>query len=111
MRQSCEKNEARQRLDLFLWHARFARSRSEAQRIIARDRLRLNGRVVTKAHTTVQIGDFLTLAVGKEIVTICICGLAARRVSPALRGTLYTRLEARSGSTGIDDQIRVSPIR
>ena len=50
------------RLDKFLWFARIVKTRALAQAMAAQGRLRLNGRVVDKAHATVRVGDVLGFA-------------------------------------------------
>ena len=48
------------RLDLFLWHARLAKTRSVAQEIAATGRLRLDGRLIDKPAAAVRIGTVLS---------------------------------------------------
>ena len=51
---------AHQRLDKWLWSARFFKSRSLATKLLEGGRLRLSGQVVSKSHQLVRFGDVLT---------------------------------------------------
>jgi len=67
------------RIDKWLWHARFYRSRVQAQAAAISGLIRLNGARVEKASAGVQPGDVLTMPRGREIVAIRIEALAERR--------------------------------
>ena len=73
-------NEA-QRIDRWLWHARFARTRGAAQRLAVSGHVRLNREKVTSASRLVRAGDVLTLALRRGVRVIRISGLAERRGS------------------------------
>ncbi len=70
------------RLDKWLWHARFAKTRVLAGQLCQSGRLRLGGEIVSKGHRLVRIGDVLTFPAGRHIRTIRVAALAMRR-SPA----------------------------
>jgi ribosome-associated heat shock protein Hsp15 len=72
------------RLDKWLFHARFYRTRVLAQEAASRGKVRLNGSRVQKPSQTVRPGDVLTLGTGGQILAIRIVGLAERR-GPAVR--------------------------
>jgi ribosome-associated heat shock protein Hsp15 len=81
------------RLDKWLWHARFFKSRSLAARFVETARCRLDGRVVEKAHTTVAPGMVLTFALGPRVRVVRIRALGERRgPSPEAR-TLYDEID------------------
>lgn len=67
------------RIDKWLWHARFYRSRVQAQTAAASGLIRLNGARVEKASAGVQPGDILTVPRGREVVVIRIEAVAERR--------------------------------
>ena len=67
------------RLDKWLFHARFYRTRVLAQTAAARGKVRLNGTRVEKPAQMVRPGDVLTLGRGGEILAIRILALAQRR--------------------------------
>jgi len=81
-----------QRLDKWLWSARFFKSRSGAAALCAEGKIRMSGRVITKAHVTVRIGDVLTFPLGRHIRVVKVLALAARRGPAAEARGLYEDL-------------------
>jgi ribosome-associated heat shock protein Hsp15 len=67
------------RIDKWLWHARFYRTRVLAQSAASAGLIRLNGQRVEKASANVGPGDVLTLPKGHEVVVVRVLGLASRR--------------------------------
>ena len=80
------------RLDKFLWFARIVKTRALAQGLAEQGRLRLNGRVVDKAHAIVRLGDVLSFARHGEVRVLKIDALPARRGPPAEARALYSEL-------------------
>jgi ribosome-associated heat shock protein Hsp15 len=81
-----------QRLDKFLWAARFLKSRSLAATLCAEKRVRVSGRLVDKAHTLVRVGDVLTFPLGSRIRVVRILALPTRRGPAAEAQALYEDL-------------------
>jgi ribosome-associated heat shock protein Hsp15 len=81
------------RLDRWLFHARFYRSRALAQAASAAGRVRLNGGRVEKPGHIVKPGDILTLGKGAEVLAVRVLPLAERRGPPAEAKDLYEVLE------------------
>jgi len=77
------------RIDKWLFHARFYRTRALAQAAAEGGRVRRNGVRVEKPAQTVRPGDILTLGKGKEILTLRILALAERRGSASQAQALY----------------------
>jgi ribosome-associated heat shock protein Hsp15 len=77
------------RLDKWLFHARFCRTRTIAQATATAGRLRLNGTRVEKPSQTVRPGDVLTLGRGGQILAVRILRLAERRGPAASAQALY----------------------
>jgi ribosome-associated heat shock protein Hsp15 len=67
-----------QRLDKWLWFARFAKSRTLATRLCAERRVRINREVAGKPSAPVRPGDVLTFPQGPHIRVV-------RVVQPGLR--------------------------
>ena len=67
-----------QRLDKWLWHARFYKSRALATAAIQGGKVHLNAERVKPAHR-VRIGDRLSLALGGIVAEFEVLGLPARR--------------------------------
>jgi ribosome-associated heat shock protein Hsp15 len=81
---------ATQRLDRWLWCARFTKSRSLAARLCISERVLLGGTTVQKAHQSVRVGDRLTLRLGRFERRIEVLALAQRRGPASEARTLYT---------------------
>src|SRR5580698_157677 len=76
---SSRRIDAMVRIDKWLWHARFYRTRVLAQAAASRGVIRLNGHRVEKSSVDVEPGDVLTLPRGSEVVVVRVVGLALRR--------------------------------
>lgn len=84
--------EATLRLDKWLWHARFFKSRSLAAEFCVAGRLRLNRRHIDRASAHVRVGDVLTFPLGNAIRVVRVIALGKRRGPPAEARTLYAEL-------------------
>lgn len=82
----------RLRLDKWLWHARFFKSRSLAARLCAAARVRINRAVVNKTHATVKPGDVLTFPLARDIRVVEVVALGERRGPAVEARTLYRDL-------------------
>ncbi len=80
------------RIDRYLWFVRLAKTRSAAQSLAAVGRLRIDGRVVDRAHAGVRIGNVLTFPLHGAVRVIRIEELPARRGPPAEARTCYVEL-------------------
>ena len=80
------------RLDKFLWFARIVKTRALAQQMAAEGRLRLNGRVIDKAHAMVRVGDVLGFARHGEVRVLKVEAIPVRRGPPAEARALYSEL-------------------
>ena len=59
-----------QRLDKWLWCARFMRARADCARLVARGRLRINRQPTDKPHARLRPGDVITLPLRGEVRVI-----------------------------------------
>jgi ribosome-associated heat shock protein Hsp15 len=82
------------RLDKFLWFARIVKTRSLAQELAEQGRLRLNGRLVDRAHAPVRPGDVLSFALRGKVRILRIGALPARRGPAAEARALYLEIES-----------------
>lgn len=87
------------RLDKWLWHARFCKSRAIAARLVADGAVRVNANRVTKPATPVRVGDGLSFALGGRVRVVRILGLGTRRGPAAEAQALYDDLERASAAT------------
>ena len=85
-------SEASPRLDKWLWHARFFKSRSLATALCQSGKLRIAGSAVSKAHHRVKVGDVLTFPQGRHIRVVRVLALAARRGPASEAQQLYEDL-------------------
>lgn len=69
-----------QRLDKWLWHARFLKARADCARLAEGGLIRLNRQPTNKPHARLRLGDVLTLPLGGQRVKVVrILALAQRR--------------------------------
>lgn len=85
--------DLRQRLDKWLWYARFFKSRSIAARLCAARRVRVNHAVISKAHAVVKPGDVLTFPQGIHIRVVEIVAPGDRRGPAPEARALYNDLD------------------
>ena len=86
------EGDAFQRLDLWLWCARLAKTRADCARAIAAGAVRLNRQPTDKAHARLRPGVVLTLALGGRVRVWRVLALAHRRGPPAEARLLYEDL-------------------
>jgi ribosomal 50S subunit-recycling heat shock protein len=89
--------EARMRVDVWLWRARFAKTRAAAARLVAEGRVRLvrgggASRSLSKPSAEIAEGDTLLLQQRGRPCAVRVVGLGARRGPPAEARTLYETL-------------------
>ncbi|ABS63316.1 RNA-binding S4 domain protein [Parvibaculum lavamentivorans DS-1] len=82
-----------QRIDRWLWYARFLKSRSLAATLVQSGRLRLSGQRISKASRLVRAGDILTFPLGPHIRVIKILHLGTRRGPAPEAALLYEDLD------------------
>jgi ribosomal 50S subunit-recycling heat shock protein len=86
------------RADVWLWRARFFKSRSLAARFLDEGRVRLtregNETRIDKCARPLRIGDRLVFAVGGRLTAVELLGFGERRGPPAEARTLYRAFEA-----------------
>ena len=87
-----EPVDERLRIDKWLWHARFFKSRSIAAEQCKSGKVRMNGDSVSKSSATVRPGDTLTFPKEKHIRVVKVVALGTRR-GPAIEAqALYEDL-------------------
>jgi ribosome-associated heat shock protein Hsp15 len=80
------------RVDKWLWHARFFKSRSLATAMVSAGRLRVNSQPISKPHHQLRPGDVLTFPQGHHIRVIEVAAIGKRRGPATEARTLYTDL-------------------
>jgi ribosome-associated heat shock protein Hsp15 len=90
----CEEGgERAQRIDKWLWHARFVRTRGAAQRLALSGHVRVNRERVGAASRLVRPGDVLTIALGRGVRVVVVREICDRRGSAAQAQHLYEDLQ------------------
>lgn len=82
----------RDRLDKWLWHARFFKTRTLAAKLCRERRVRINGHLTAKPSASVSPGDVLTFPQGARVRVVRILELPARRLPSAAAASLYEDL-------------------
>ena len=80
------------RLDLWLWAARFFRTRALAKQALERGRVTREGNAC-KPSCVLHIGDALHVTRGDEVFEVAVTALAHKRGSAALAQTFYRESE------------------
>lgn len=95
-----------QRIDKWLWHARFARTRGAAQQLARSGHVRINRDKVREPSRLVRPGDVLTLGLGRGVRVIRVLKIAERRDSFEVARLLYDEEGSTPGrSAGDSDRM------
>ena len=81
-----------QRLDKWLWCARFMRARSDCAALVAKGSIRINRQPTDKPHARLRIGDVLTVPVHSAVRVVRVLSLAARRGPASEARLLYEEI-------------------
>lgn len=68
-----------QRIDKWLFHSRFIKSRALATKLVNANRIRVNGTKISKASYKLKIADILTFELNDRIMVIEILGINTTR--------------------------------
>jgi len=88
--------QATERLDRWLWHARFFKTRTLAAKVVSGRKVRVNSQRVSKPATPVRVGDGLTFPQGREIRIVTIRAFGLRRGPAGGAQALYEDLDVKS---------------
>ena len=86
-----------QRLDKWLWYARFFKTRTRATAVCQQRRIRVNRAVVAKPHHLLRRGDVLTFPQADRIRVVRVLDLGHRRGPASEARTLFEDLEPTGG--------------
>jgi ribosome-associated heat shock protein Hsp15 len=84
--------EPGQRIDRWLWFARFLKTRTLAAKLVAAGKVRVNGGRVSKPSHMVVVGDVLTFALGARVRVVKVAAAGSRRGPYAEACLLYEDL-------------------
>ena len=85
---------ATQRIDKWLWFARFVKTRTLAADLVTAGKVRLNRVRAEKPAQTVKPGDVLTLVLNRRVQLVRVLGIGERRGPSAAARALYEELTA-----------------
>lgn len=83
------ESSAKQRLDKWLWQARFFKTRGLAATNVGAGHVRVNGEKASKPAAQVKVGDMLTFSQGNRVRIVKILALSIRRGPATEAQTLY----------------------
>ena len=86
------KAEDWQRLDKWLWCARFMKVRSDCARLVAGGLVRINRQPTDKPHARLRPGDVITLPLRGDVRVLRVLALAKRRGPAPEARLLYEEL-------------------
>jgi len=84
-----EDGPREQRLDKWLWRARFVKSRNQAAKLVEEGCVRINRQRVVKASAMVKVGDVLTATIHDRVRVIEVAGIGERRGPASEARLLY----------------------
>jgi ribosome-associated heat shock protein Hsp15 len=90
------------RLDKWLFQARFHKTRALAAQQIEKGRIRINGQRTTKPGHAIRTGDVLTFAQGDTIRVIRVLHLGVRRGPATEAQGLYADLKGENGAPPLE---------
>ncbi|MBD8526192.1 RNA-binding S4 domain-containing protein [Pseudomarimonas arenosa] len=82
------------RIDLWLWAARFFKTRSLAKEAVAHSKIKLGDQTVSKPARAVRVGDRLQIERGGELYEVEVRGLSEQRGPASVAQSLYFEDEA-----------------
>ncbi len=94
------------RIDKWLWHARFFKTRGQAADLVGNGRVRINGSRAPKPAAAVRPGDTLTFPQAGRIRVVRIAALSVRRGPAVEAAALYLDLDDSAGSDDAGAPVR-----
>ena len=82
-----------QRLDKWLWCARFASQRTDCATMVEGGLVRINRQPTDKPHAKIRPGDVLTLPLYSGVRVVRVLELSEQRGAAAVARTLYEELD------------------
>lgn len=105
-----EGGNASIRIDKWLWHARFFKTRTLAQTQVTSGKVRVNSERIGKANHNVKVGDVLTFVKANQVRIIEVLEISSRRGPATEAQTLYNDLSPAPAKTSNDDPNIPAPV-
>jgi len=96
-----ETSPARIRLDKWLWHARFFKTRGLSAKLVSGGHVRVNSEKVSKPAYAVAPGDVLTFPQSRRIRVIRVVAIGERRGPAPEAATLYEDLSPEDAQSDV----------
>lgn len=93
------------RIDKWLWHARFFKTRSLAAKIVSGGKLRVNGQPISKPAYMVTALDILTFPQANDVRVIKVLAIGERRGPAPEAQLLYDDLDPPKPREAIAEQV------
>jgi len=87
-----EEDTGWQRLDKFLFFARFCKTRAIAAALIEKGSVRINRQPTDKSHARLRLGDVITVPLPRGVVVVQVTALAKRREGAQQAQGLYKEI-------------------
>ena len=81
-----------QRLDKWLWCARFLKARVDCARLVSQGLVRINRQPTDKPHARLRVGDIVTLPLRAGVRVVRVVALSERRGPSAAARLLYEEI-------------------
>jgi ribosome-associated heat shock protein Hsp15 len=91
-----------QRLDKWLWCARFMRARRDCTALVAQGFIRINRQPTEKPHARLRVGDVVTVPVHATVRVVRVVALAPRRGPATEARLLYEEISDAPGPSCVD---------
>ena len=92
MTDAAGEDQVWQRLDKWLWCARFMKARSDCARLVEGGSVRINRQVTDKPHARLRPGDVVTLPLHQQVRVVRVLSLASRRGPAPEAQALYEEI-------------------
>lgn len=99
------RNEDRHRIDKWLWHVRFFKTRSLAAAAVSGGRAKLDGERVKPAHA-LRIGQLVAITLEAHTIEVEVLALPARRGPAAEAQACYAETTASAARTALHREQR-----
>ncbi len=93
------------RIDKWLWHARFFKTRSLAAKVVSRGKLRVNGQPISKPAYMVAALDVLTFPQANDVRVIKVLAMGERRGPAPEAQQLYEDLDPPKPREAVIEQV------
>ena len=100
-----------QRIDKWLWHARFFKTRSLAQKQVVTGKIRVNREKISSPSRKILIGNVLTITRERDIKIIEVLGIADKRGPYSQAQLLYNDMSPPKPEKQKQEQTRDSMSR